>query len=155
MTRWTLVALSAVVLLAPESAAAQAGTPFHVSGTIHGEGMPDLACRGFYYSHTGSMDSSLGPLGWTGDECVDAIAQPGAFTITGTFSLDNGLLTGRFEATGSPETTGQVSESGTFAITGGSGAYCGASGGGTITIVAQPTASTADVELTGSLSHRR
>lgn len=149
--RGMLLALSAVVVLAPEPATAGSGTPFHVAGTIHGDGAPDLGCRGFSYSHTGSLQSSLGPVVWTGDECVDALAQPGSFTISGRFSLDGGLITGTFEATGSPDATGSVQESGTFTITGGSGAYSSAHGAGTITIVARPTASEADIDLSGWL----
>ncbi len=151
MRRSILIALSAAVILVSGVGRADSNT-FHVTGTIHGSGTPDVSCRGFHYTHSGSLDSSIGPVDWTGDECVDLVAQPGMFTITGRFSLDDGLISGTFEATGgAPDATGRIQETGTFSITGGSGAYDGARGGGTITIVAQPIAGTAEVELTGAI----
>ena len=151
MIRWMML-LSATALIAPVTGSAGTATTFHVTGTIHGSGTPDVSCRGFHYTHAGSLDGTPGPVEWVGEECVDLLAHPGRFTITGRFSLNGGLITGTFEATGGPpDATGVIRESGTFAITAGSGAYDGARGDGTITIAAQPAAGTADVELIGTI----
>lgn len=153
MFRSIIMALSATLILIPAVAGADSASNFHVTGTIHGNGAPDVSCRGFFYTHTGSLNGTLGPVAWTGDECVDLVAQPGGFTITGRFSLNDGLLTGTFEATGGPpDATGRIRESGTFSITEGSGAFDGALGSGTIAIIAQPLAGIAEVELAGAIT---
>jgi hypothetical protein len=52
---------------------------------------------------------------------------------------------------GLPDAAGRVRGWGRFTIAGGSGAYAGVTGRGIFTVVAEPVASTADLELIGTL----
>jgi hypothetical protein len=123
-------------------------------GTIQESMTPDLACRGFHLTSTGTLSGvPLGEAVWSASECVDFLANPGGVTVRdGTFSLDDGLLIGTSSARGGlPDATGHVFVMGPFSITGGSGAYTGAQGGGTLTAVVNVIAQTAELELNGDL----
>ena len=153
MRRSVFLLLTVAALLASGTSNAQPSAYFHMAGTLQGTGMLDLACNGFHYATVGSLDGTpLGPVDWTGSECVDVLSNPGGFVISGSFSLNDGLLTGSYHGhAGLPDATGRVYGWGTFSIIGGSGAYAGASGSGIFAVTARPANSTAYMELIGSL----
>lgn len=127
---------------------------FHMFGTMHGTFSADVGCPGVRITTTGSFDGTpLGSVSWAGSECVDFASAPGGTTVReGEFAFDDDLLSGVYEGRGGlPDGTGHVYQWGTFMITGGSGPYEGAQGGGIFTIVAEPVSATADVQLMGAV----
>lgn len=153
MIRPMILLVVVASLLVPGTSNAEPGIRFHMAGTLQGSGIPDPACSGFRYATTGPFDGTpLGSVHWRGSECVDILSNPGSFAISGAFSLNQGLLTGTYEGhEGLPDATGRVYGWGTFSITGGSDTYAGATGNGSFTVIAQPVASTAYLELMGTL----
>lgn len=153
MIRALTLLLTAASLLVPHPASAKRAKHFSMTGTLQGSGTLDPTCNGFRYATAGSFDGTpLGPARWTGSECVDALSAPGGFAISGGFSLNDGDFTGTYQGhAGLPDAAGRVRGWGTFSMTGGTGKYAGVTVSGIFTVVAQPVASTADLELIGTL----
>ncbi|MEX2457946.1 MAG: hypothetical protein WD770_03055 [Actinomycetota bacterium] len=153
MIRSLLLLLTAASVLVPQPAGAKQATHFHMTGTLQGSGTLDPTCNGFRYATAGPFDGTpLGPVHWTGSECVDALSSLGGFTIWGGFSLNEGAFTGTYRGhAGLPDAAGRIRGWGKFSMTGGTGKYAGVTASGIFTVVAQPVASTADLELIGTL----
>lgn len=103
------------------------------------------------------MATQLGQATWAGGECADFAATPGRVHVRDgravLTSANGDELHLSYEADGNPPNlAGDTRVTGPFAITGGTGRFGGASGGGTLTVDANINRPDASVEMTGTLT---
>jgi hypothetical protein len=142
-----------------DAAPAQGSTevPLRLSGTVTESPTPDPACGGLHNAPSGTLTGQpLGETHWQSQHCVDATAEPGVLVVRdGHLTLTSsrgGTLTASYGAHGSlPSTLGHIYLAGTFTITDGTGRFLGATGDGLLTVVADPIASVAKVDMAGTL----
>ena len=107
---------------------------------------PDPSCTMLLVDSKGHVSGTPADGTWTDHECVNEVAHPGVLTIDGNATIDEGnenKMFIRYHATASivPSLPARLRPSGTFTVTGGTGRYARAIGGGSVT---------ADVWLLGS-----
>ncbi len=132
-----VAALLALAIAVPATAQAQ---PLTLDLNFKGKATPDLKCKGLRASGNGTVTGNVFPGGatWHDDECINALSRLGTFIFTGAgaATAPNGdQLQVTYEATSPlPDLTLSLRPRGTFTITGGTGAFAGASGGGTLAV---------------------
>ena len=94
----------------------------------------------FVNEETGSGEAShLGTFAWSDVEAVDFCAIPGGVAVSGAFVMraaNGDQLTGELGTTGTFAQTGDLVITGTYTITGGTGRFVGATGSGTVDVIA-------------------
>ena len=158
-----IVAALVLVTLVPAYAGAEVAYPLRIDANYEFTGAPDVACRGMYVTAVGSAVIRIGdgdglqsfPGEWSQEECVDVIAAPGAFTLRdATFKVATaaGDLVGTYSGRGGlPDSNLEVHLTGTFAVTGGTGAFAGATGEGITTWRVNPVTNAVVAALAGVL----
>jgi hypothetical protein len=131
-----------------------------MSGTISFTDAPDAACAGFRDASAGALSGvPFADAMWSNVECIDLVSEPGVFVIReATFVLtsEDGTIAGTGEGHAShPSALGHVYAWGTFNIVSGTGAYAGASGSGLFAADANLIVSSAQLELSGTLTKAR
>jgi hypothetical protein len=131
--------LPIAVLLALALPSAAAADPLELNLDYKAGAVPDLKCKGLKANGNGAVSGNVFPAGaaWHDDECLDILTRVGTFGITGTGSATatNGDgLRFTYRATSPlPDLSLSLRPTGTFTVTGGTGALAGATGGGTLT----------------------
>jgi hypothetical protein len=136
---------------------ARVTVPLRFSGTVSEAPVPDAACRGLRNTPAGSVSGEpLGDAKWQSEHCVDVTEEPGVLVIRdGELTLTSalGTVTATYRGHGSlPSTAGHIYVAGDFTITGGSGRFQGATGGGLLKVVADPIPGVAAVDFAGVIS---
>jgi hypothetical protein len=141
---------------APALSSQRSGFEAHLA--IREATAPDALCRGLRVHHVGGgMATHLGQATWSGGECADFLATPGRVHVRD----GRGVLTSRngdelhvsYEADGNlPSFGGEVHVKGPFAVTGGTGRFSGASGGGTFSADVNAFRPDGTIDLIGTLS---
>ena len=159
-TRAIGILLTGIVLSMPLTSYAATDTPLRLSGVIAESPTPDPACRGLHIPETGTVSGPpFRQAKWTASECADFTAEPGGIVIRdGRFVLSarGGTVVGTYNAHASyPSSQLHIYAWGPFTITGGTGAYKGARGGGLLAADAQPSKNIAQLELAGTIRSSR
>ena len=154
----TMIAAAAVATAAATPAVASPNTKFRGQFAVVETITPDALCGGFRVSHTGSGSAThLGKATWSATECVDLLANPGRAHVRDgravLTSANGDTLQLSYEADGAlPDAAGNVHVTGPYEVTGGTGRFEGATGGGTLTGDANVNTAIAQIDLTGTLS---
>jgi hypothetical protein len=158
-------ALSAVCVVVVATAAAPApasdSRPFHGHFAVMETKTLDPACgAALRIRHTGpGTATGLGPATWSGMECSDLLAMPGRVHVRDgravlTSSTQGDEIRVSYTADGElPDLAGNVHVTGPFTITGGTGRFSRATGGGTFTGDANVNRPDATIDMTGRLSN--
>lgn len=159
MIKSTLRVATSLVLLSASlgAAAGPASTkPFEVTGVFQERTAPKLSCPSqFGGTLAGTGDSpQLGRIVFLADDCITPV--PPLFNFTGRFIVTNlrgeqvyANYSGQFVPTG--EGSKYVFSGATFQITGGTGKYAKASGGGTLTGAEDIVTGIGDLKLSGQV----
>lgn len=131
-----LAAVAALGAAAPAAAADHgSGAAFVVRASYDAVATPDAACGGLRVVASGSaLGTEIGRGEWNDVECAafaaDGIDITGALTLTAA----NGdrLFVSYSATTPPPDASGAIHPAGTFTITGGTGRFTDASGGGVL-----------------------
>jgi hypothetical protein len=156
-----LVIAAAVVGLAaagPAAAADQgAGAAFKVRAAYDAVATPDAACGGLRVVAVGTATGTeLGNGSWNDTECAaftaDGIRITGALTLTAA----NGdrLFVSYSALTAFPDATGAIHPAGTFTVTGGTGRFAQATGGGVLAADANVAAPATTATIDGTIELR-
>jgi hypothetical protein len=153
----TMMAAAAVAGAAAAPAVSSQDTNFRGHFVVVETTTPDPLCGGLRISHTGSGSAThLGNATWSATECVDLLAHPGRSHVRdgrAVLTSANGeTLHLSYEADGAlPDPAGNVHVTGPYVITGGTGRFDAAKGGGTLTGDANVNTAIAQIDLTGTL----
>jgi hypothetical protein len=137
---------------------ASSGIPFRAHFVATEVITPDAACGGLHIVATASgWATHLGARTMASfDECANFVEEPGRVHVYGTVVLtshrgDELHLT--VDKVGNaPDAAGNVHVAGPFTVTGGTGRFAGATGGGTTTTDTNVASNVATADLTGTLS---
>jgi hypothetical protein len=161
-TRFAVSSLGAA-LIASSAAAAQVASFSATLGFIETIAGPQGSCDAIGSVTGVGLEPQLGVVRLTSQDCINVI---GFDTATGvpiyrfagdglSFTLANGqMLFGRYEGTFTPQADGTYRIAGQFTVTGGTGRYSKATGGGTLSGVEDISTVPAKgvVQLTGTIS---
>lgn len=158
LLRILLVAFAAVVLVAPAGTAGTA-TPFKSTFTAQASFAPTQTPGVFAGTGSGAGRAShLGRVTLSSTETLDFAASPGSVLVREgrmvTVAANGDELHWTYDGTGSlPDENGAVTLSGTFVITGGTGRFSDASGGGTFQGVGNVGTGVASLSYEGAISY--
>lgn len=144
-----------LVAAAPATAADQgAGAAFQIQASYNAVPTPDAACGGLRVVASGSaIGTDIGTGAWNDTECAafsaDGIVIDGNLVLT---AADGAQLFVTYHAvTAFPDATGAIHPAGTFTITGGTGRFASATGGGTLAADANVAGPATTATLAGTI----
>ena len=148
----------ALAAAAPAAAADHgAGAAFKVRAAYDAVATPDAACGGLRVVASGSAQGTeLGNGAWNDTECAaftaDGISIDGSLTLTAA----NGdrLFVSYHALSPFPDAAGAIHPAGTFTITGGTGRFATATGGGTLAADANVASPATTATLDGTIDLR-
>lgn len=146
----------ALTVAAPAAAAGQ-GAAFKVHATYDAVAKPDEACGGLRVAASGSATGTeLGSGVWNDHECAiftaAGIAIEGELTLT---AANGDELFVTYDATTAfPDATGAIHPAGLFTITGGTGRFAHAAGGGKLSVDANVASPATTATLDGTIDLR-
>lgn len=156
--RLLLAALAAVLFTAPQAAAAES-RPFTSDFTVQATFAPTPLPGVFAVTTSGSGHAShLGKVTVSSTETLDFVTSPGSVVLHDgllVMTAANGdQLYWSYEGTGSPpDESGESALAGTFVITGGTGRFADATGGGAFEGTGNAVTGMASLSYVGSIAY--
>jgi hypothetical protein len=147
----------AAAFAAPSVLAADhgAGARFHATTSLQTSLGFDPTCAGLAIAANGGViGTELGAGAWSGHECLDFVQRPGTILVHGSATVtaaDGSRLFLTYDVVTPFDPTGAIHATGTYAISGGTGRFAGATGSGTTNAEASAVTFTASDVLDGTI----